>query len=358
MKIILDIGHPAHVHYFKYFIRILEGNGHEFLIVARDKEISHTLLKKYGFDFKSRGKGGFGILGKLFYLFKGSAKLIKHSRSFKPDLLVSFASPYAAITSFLIRKPHIAFDDTEHAKFEQVIFLPFTKTVLTPACFYKDFGKKHIRFNGFMELCYLHKNWYRPNPEVLNSLGLKPGEKYIVVRFVSWNASHDLGYHGFDKESKISVITELAKHCKLFISSEGRLPDELAHYKLNLSPECMHDVLYYSSLFLGEGGTMASECAILGIPSIYVNNLPLMGYLKEEQNAGLVYHFQGSEGVVKKAIEFLSIDKKMWQYKQDNLLDGKIDLTSFMAWFIENYPASHNIMRDHSEYQDRFNKMF
>ena len=39
--------------------------------------------------------------------------------------------------------------------------------------------------------------------------------------------------------------------------------------------------MYYTTLTIfGEGGTMASECAC-STPSIYINSLPLMGYLKE-----------------------------------------------------------------------------
>ena len=46
MKILIDINHPAHVHYFKNFIKIMEQKGHKFLIISRDKEIEHYLLKK------------------------------------------------------------------------------------------------------------------------------------------------------------------------------------------------------------------------------------------------------------------------------------------------------------------------
>jgi len=55
MKILLDIGHPAHVHYFKNFIKIMEDKGHQFLITSRNKEIEHHLLKQYKIAFKSRG---------------------------------------------------------------------------------------------------------------------------------------------------------------------------------------------------------------------------------------------------------------------------------------------------------------
>ncbi|MDD1696935.1 MAG: DUF354 domain-containing protein, partial [Methanoregula sp.] len=36
---LIDIGHPAHVHFFKYLIRNMEKNGHVVKITARDKEV-------------------------------------------------------------------------------------------------------------------------------------------------------------------------------------------------------------------------------------------------------------------------------------------------------------------------------
>ncbi len=42
-------------------------------------------------------------------------------------------------------------------------------------------------------------------------------------------------------------------------------------------------LLAYATLFIGEGATMASECAVLGTPAIYVNSLQL-GYLFKKKN--------------------------------------------------------------------------
>ena len=47
MKILFDLGHPAHVHYFKNLIKLLEKNDHQVLIIAREKDVTHSLLKSY-----------------------------------------------------------------------------------------------------------------------------------------------------------------------------------------------------------------------------------------------------------------------------------------------------------------------
>ncbi len=40
MRILVDIGHPAHVHFFKNFIWEMEKRGHEFIVTARDKDVA------------------------------------------------------------------------------------------------------------------------------------------------------------------------------------------------------------------------------------------------------------------------------------------------------------------------------
>jgi predicted glycosyltransferase len=44
MKVLIDIGHPAHVHFYKNTIKELEAKGHEVLVTARDKDVAINLL--------------------------------------------------------------------------------------------------------------------------------------------------------------------------------------------------------------------------------------------------------------------------------------------------------------------------
>ncbi|MBK9737119.1 MAG: DUF354 domain-containing protein [Saprospiraceae bacterium] len=149
MRIFIDIGHPAHVHYFRNFIKIMEDKGHCIFVSARDKEVAHSLLKYYNINFASRGKGRKSLLGKLFHILEADYKIFKLAKKFKPDIFLSFGSAYAAHVSKLLNKPHIAFDDTEHAKFEHLMYYPFSDAVLNPSCFGKKLGSKQIFFDGY-----------------------------------------------------------------------------------------------------------------------------------------------------------------------------------------------------------------
>jgi uncharacterized protein len=122
----------------------------------------------------------------------------------------------------------------------------------------------------------------------------------------------------------------------------------------------MHDLLSYATLYIGEGATMASECAVLGTHAIYVNTLRL-GYIDEEgEKYGLVSILSDPEkmesGVLEKALELLREPDlhAIGKQKAQKLLKDKIDVTSFMIWFIENYPGSVKQMKEEPGIQEQF----
>ena len=358
-KVLVDIGHPAHVHYFRNFINAMIGNGHSVAVTAREKEVTHQLLDAYNIVYRSRGKGAASLIGKLFYIPVGDAAIFKIASKFKPDIFLSFASPYAAQVSTIIRKPHIVLDDTEIARFGQAMYRPFSNTILTPMCFKKDFGVKHIRFDGFMELAYLHPRYFTPNFKFLNELNLNMGEKFVLIRFVSWRANHDIGQSGLSNESKRAIVEAFSNQYRVFISAESELPYDLEKYRISIQPHHIHHVIAYASLFIGESSTMASEAAVLGTPAIYCDNNG-RGYTNEEERYGLVHNFgiSSSEQVraVEKGLELLGDSRTKVRIERNRIefLKNKIDVTSFLVWFVENYPESFQIMKEMPQYQHRF----
>ena len=356
MKILIDLGHPAHVHYFKNFILLMKRKGHEFAFVARDKEVLHTLLVNYNINYTSRGRGKKSLLGKLFYIFYADYIIYKVAKKFNPDLFLSFASTYAAHVSRLFGKPHIVMDDTEHAKFELMMYPPFSDVILNPSVFWKKFSPKQLFFDCYMELFYLSPKYFTPDNSIIRSYGISSDEKYFIFRFVSWTASHDIGQKGLSIDSKINLVKTLEKYGKVLISSEGSLPDSLQAYQIKIRPEHLHHFLAFANLYIGEGSTTASECAVLGIPNIYVNSLLVSNCQEQEKKYGLSQHLTSVDKVKAKAIEMINKEGILEEYKakRQHMLNDKIDGTAFLVWFIENYPQSEDIMRTNPTYQYNF----
>ena len=174
MKYLFDIGHPAHVHYFKNCIRILESHGHQIIITARDKEMSLYLLDTYGFRYTCTGKNLSSKFGKLYSIIRNDWIIYKVAKQFRPDVFVSFFLPFPAHVGKLLCRPTIGFTDTENATLSILMTKPFTDIVVTPECYQDRFLKeKKLLFSGYMELCYLHPNYFTPDPSILDLLQLK-----------------------------------------------------------------------------------------------------------------------------------------------------------------------------------------
>lgn len=352
-KILIDIGHPAHIHYFKNCVKILSKKGYKFLFVVREREATIELIEQLGFDYISRGKGGNGVIGKLLTMFKLDWKIWRIARKFKPDLFLSFGSPYAAQVAKFMGKPHIAFDDTEHAKFSHLLYRPFSDVILSPAFYSAKLHKRQKLFNSYMELCYMHPNYFCPDEKIIDELSVTKTDRYAILRFISWDANHDIGYTGFTVDDKINLVKEVQKNYKVFISSESKLPDELEQYRLKTHPSKFHNVLAFASLHIGEGATTASESAVLGVPTIYTNPL-VVGYCSDEESYGLLYQLTDYIDIKNKVEEISKLDLGQFKEKRAKLLSDKIDSTAFMVWFIENYPNSMYIMKENPDYQLRF----
>lgn len=342
MNVLVDIGHPADFHFLKNAIWKLESDGHKVEITAREKEMTTKLLEIYGFKYHNLGSNQRGLVNKAIGMIKTDYKMYRIAKSFNPDILTGVHNPYVAHVSKLMKKPSIIFTDTEHAKLASILTFPFSTTICTPSCFKNDIGKKHIRYNGYHELAYLYPNYFKPDESVLNEVGLHKNDKFIVIRFVSWDASHDVGQNGI--KNKILIVKELEKYGRVLITSESKLPVELESYKIVLSPEKIHDLLYYATLYIGEGASMATESGILGTPSIYISSLvDTMGNFTElSQKYNLVYSYKDSDEALNKALELIqkSEIKKEWRSKRECLLNDKIDVTKFIVEIIERYGDS------------------
>lgn len=335
---------------------MMEGKGHKICISARDKEVAHSLLDHYQIKYTSKGRGRQSLAGKLYYLLKSDYKIFKLAKRFKPDIFLSFGSPYLAHISKIIGKPHIAFDDTEHARLEHLMYAPFTKCILTPESFKKDFGAKHIRFTGSMDMAYLHPKYYKPDIQYLEELQLKD-KSYFLLRFVNWGASHDIGQSGFSIEGKVKIIKLLVQHGEVIISSEGYLPEEFRKYLYKGDPYRMHTLIQYASLFISESGSMATEAAILGTPSVMVNSsAKYFGVFEYISKFGNLFYFDDENQAIEK-IEHLLNTANLREISIQNAqeyIKQTINLTDFMVWFIENFPQSFQIMKNNPDYQFNF----
>jgi len=322
----------------------LRENGDEVLIVVKNREEMVTeLLDENGEDYILVGGNVRGLVKKALYLILYEAKLLKISVNFKPDLFVSVNSPYSAHVSTLLRKPHLSWTDTEISKIILYLVAPFTQTMMTPMSFSGNFAfKNHVKINSFKELTYLHPNYFKPDSAVIEEVDLKNDEKFVIVRFSAYDASHDVGLRGLNQDSREKLVLELSKIAKVFVTSEVDLGPKINGFSLSLKKTRIHDLLGFASLYVGEGAVMASEAAMLGIPSIFINPSS-RGYIDELRKSGLVHHYKNSnkdiEKIIDRAKNVLTSDhyRQESSVKRKKMIAEKVDLNIAILSEIEKF---------------------
>jgi uncharacterized protein len=349
MKLLIDIGHPAHVHLFRNLAIALMNNGWDVLFSVRQKGENVALLKAYGLPFKVYGTSGKSIGAKIVSVLNKNRALSLIFKSFNTTITISHSSFYLSQVSWFCGVPNITLEDT--GNLEQILlYLPFTDVILTPETYHRNHGQKQIRYNGFHETAYIHPDFNKEDTE-----SLYPQPNVILIRLVDWTASHDIGQQGLSAPVIEHLISLTNDQYKIKILSEKPLPDELQRYALQIEPHRLHDYLSRVKLYIGEGATLASECALMGIPAIYVNSRSA-GVIEAQAAAGLLFHFKNSEGILEKARELLSDTDTLAIHKvrANHFLQDKINFSRFLAWFIQNYPDSKRIMKENPEYQFKF----
>lgn len=342
MKILINVGHPAHVHFFKNFIWKMQEKGHVVNVIAREKDISLYLLEKYGIKYVPISKHRGGLVSKLVDYLRRWFRTYKLVSDFRPDIMLGIASFNIAQVGFVLGIPSIIFDDTEHSSHEIALYKTFATKIVTPSCFTKDLGSKQIRYNGFHELAYLHPHYFKKDKEVLAEFGLDAGEKYSVVRFVSWSAGHDVGQSGISPSKKRELINTLSRHGKVYITSESELPGFFEQYRLPIPPEKIHHLLAYANLYVGESPTMTTESALLGVPAVCVNSWACScGNFLELAKYGLLRCFKpvDFDEAIKTSVEILSTEGILenWGERREKLLAEKVDVTRWMGDLVEKF---------------------
>lgn len=338
MRILIDINHPKNVHIFKNLAKhFLNQDQYEVQITCMSKDLTVDLLNEYKLPFKVVGRHRTSVFGKLLNLLVYTVKIIITITKYKPDVCISQGSVYLAIACKLTNTSDISLHDTDNAGLNNLISLNFSKFILTSKYFnVKVPPKKHIQFNGILENAYLHPNY-------ISEFQSDSLRNVIYIRFVSWGATHDYGHQGLSQEEKIIVVKTLNKYGEVVISSEGKLPQELNQYKSTIKPSLIHSYMAKVKLFIGESATMAAECALLGIHSIYIDNVgrSYTDFLGKEFDLVRTYSEDSSsvKQALSKAEEILCKDNiSYFLNKKQKYFNHTIDLTKLLIFILEDFP--------------------
>jgi len=257
VRILIDIVHPAQAHFFRPIAERLGARGHDILFTSRAKDCTLDLLDSFGVahvPLTSAARSRIGLVGEMVVR---DMRLLGVARKFRPDLVLGKEAACAHQVAWLLRIPSLAFDDTDDARWQRRLSLPFTRRRAADP---RARVPSADAVPGVSPVGYLHPNRFRKTADFHGS---------VLVRLVRWSATHDAGQWGLEPGRLLDLVKALGVFGKVFISSERRLPAELRPYRLKLAPAKFHEWLAGCRLQVGESATLAAESAVLGVPAVY-----------------------------------------------------------------------------------------
>ena len=281
MKIWIDILTPKQLLFSEQIIKKL-GQNHELLCTSRAYTEVTKLARIRNFELVFVGKhGGGDKKAKLEASIARMEKLFGKIKAFSPDLTISFCSPEAARISFGLGIRHVAFCDSPHADAVMRLTLPLIQKLLIPNIIPKSefskFGidKKNIISYKAIDAVVTIKR--KINQEA--SLPFKKHKrKNILIRVEEKEASYA------SKSSKIiPIIKQVVKeYSKENIVILGRYTKQIQNLQKKFGKKAKivgmifdgKHLLNNTDIFIGSGGTMTAESALLGIPTISYNAVP------------------------------------------------------------------------------------
>ncbi len=360
MKTCFYLAHPAHYHLFKNVIEDFYKRFGTVKVLIQKKDVLQTLTEKLNIPFDNilaEGRKD-SIASSAFSVLKKDVRIYKAVRDYDPDIFISSAPEVAHVAKFMGKPSILVFeDDLDQVKLYSKIGPPFADSLLVPQTTrVGKFEHKTIRYQSYHELAYLHPNRFQPDKSKVKHL-FKDNKPYFLIRFSKLKAYHDVGKSGITEKVANNVIQILKNRGNVYITSEKNLGTDFLKYQLSIPPDEIHHAMYYASLYIGDSQTMAAESAILGTPSIRFNDfVGKLSYLEDlEHKYNLAYGIPSNNvSLLYELTDKLSMNantKEEWLAKRKKFLEEKIDFSSFLIWFISNYPKSIKVMSDTPDFQ-------
>lgn len=299
VSVLIDIAHPAHVHFFRPLAEVLIADGVEVHIVARDKDVTVGLLEAAGLPFEllPMGRPGGGRLSAATELISRAAALRQRIRQWDVTLVLT-RNPSGVLAALGTRARSVF--DTQDGRSVGVHYWaarPFADIITSSVHDPEQHGRGHRRYRALKEQMFLHPDHFTPNPEVRRHY-LNDTESLSVVRFSAHDATHDRRIEGISAEGREAVLTRLRAHGPTLVSIERqglrlfRESGTSPHEAIDVPPEHFHHLLGSANVFVGDSQSVAAEAAILGVPSLRLSSFTgRLFYLGLLESHGLMRNF-------------------------------------------------------------------
>jgi uncharacterized protein len=281
LKIWIDILTPKQLLFSESIVERLRKK-HHILCTSREYEEVTKLSKIRHFDLTFIGKyGGGNKKNKLEASIERIEKLSKKIKKFEPNLVISYGSPEASRISFGLGIKHIMFCDSPHANAVMRLTLPLIQKLLIPSIIpKKEFSKYGISEKNIIQYKAIDAvvTMKREINENISSPFKNNNKKNILIRLEEEEASYTLNSNKIipiiqkiKNDYKNENIIVLGRYTKQIKNLQKVIGNQVKIIKMSFDGKYL---LNNTDIFIGSGGTMTAESALLGIPTISYNAVP------------------------------------------------------------------------------------
>ncbi len=270
-------------------------NYREVVELAKIKHTNLLLVGRHGGSKKD---------DKLKASIQRMGNLTEIVRKFSPDLTISFCSPEAARVSFGLGIKHIVFSDSPHAEAVMRLSIPLAQKALIPWIIpKKEFEKFGMSKNNIIHYKAIDAAVIVKDKSNVIPFSVNKNKKTIVIRpeeseaaYVKERINRSISIiHEFSKEYKRYNIIVLAR----YLPQKNMIKKEYGD-KVMILDKIVDgkSLLTVTDVFIGSGGTMTAESALMGIPTISYDAVPNYiekylvntGLIRRETNPKKVVH--------------------------------------------------------------------
>ncbi len=308
-----DILTPKQILFYKPVIDILKAGGHEILATSRRFREVEPIAKMHGLPLTYVGdRGGKEPREQLDASLKRQQELLPLVEEFRPDISVSTASADCARVSFGLRIKHLAVNDSPHSVVAGKLSLPLSFHLMTPWVIsftaWSVYGITRRMITRYRALD--PAAWLKRAERGMLDFVLDRSKQTITVRLEESYAPYMIGS---DQGWTAGVLNQIARDFNGYnLVALGRYDEQLRDVKGKFGksfiiPENAIDgtaLLRATDLFIGLGGTMTAEAALMGVPTIsaFQRDYLIERYLVSK---GLVTKARSPEQISKLAVKLM-----------------------------------------------------
>ena len=275
MRIWIDLTNSPHVLVMRPIVELLQADGHEVQVTARDFAQTLGLLERLQIRHTVIGRHrGEHLAAKALGLAARSGALTRWALGRRFDIALGHGSNDITVAAFALRVPSATMFDYEWATVQHNVNCRLAKTVVVPDAIaperldrYGARGKVRA-YEGLKEEYYLAD--FEPDSAVLTELALDPRRPIVVVR----TPPEVSLYHRFENDLFAQVLERLRGAAEEGVQSvvlprTAAQRGELAGVPGFIVPQQAIDaqsLIAHADLVISAGGTMNREAVALGTP--------------------------------------------------------------------------------------------